>query len=212
MAMVVGLTQVKICGITNVEDALAAVEYGADMLGFIGVPESPRFVTPAQFLEIAAVLPPSFPTVIVVNRPENGANYPAKLVQHYDEPIDDIPESRPRIRAFRVKDENSLEELRAYSAPVHALLLDAYSPTVLGGSGHTFPWDLAIRARSLTQIPIMLAGGLTPDNVAAAVAGVHPIAVDVSSGVEASPGVKDHAKLKAFIDAVRAQDLAERRI
>ena len=209
--MVVTLTQVKICGITNVDDALAAIEYGADMLGFIGVPESPRFVTPAEFLEIAAVLPSSFSTVIVVNRPEDGFIYPAKLIQHYNESIDNIPQSsrtdQGRIRAFRIKDENSLEQLHAYARPVHAVLLDAYSPTVLGGSGHTFPWDLAIRARPLTRYPIMLAGGLTPENVAAAVKGVQPFAVDVSSGVEASPGVKDHAKLKAFIDAVRTQDL-----
>jgi len=208
--MVVTLTQVKICGITNVDDALAAIEYGADMLGFIGVPESPRFVTPAQFLEIAAALPPSYPTVIVVNLPEDGVKYPAKLIQHYNESVDDNPQPGPvdqrRIRAFRIKNESSLEQLRTYTGPVHAVLLDTYSPTVLGGSGHTFPWDLAVKAKTLTQFPTVLAGGLTPKNVADAVAGVRPFAVDVSTGVEASPGIKDLAKVKAFINAVRAQD------
>jgi phosphoribosylanthranilate isomerase len=207
----VNLTLVKICGITNSQDALAALESGADMLGFIGVPESPRYVTPAQFMTIAELLPTSFPTVVVVNRPEDGFAYPAKFIQHYNEPVDKAPTSGPtsqdRIRAFRIKDESTLEQLRTYFPSVHAVLLDAYSPTVLGGSGHTFPWDLAIKARGLTKSPIMLAGGLTPENVASAVAGVRPFAVDVSTGVEASPGVKDHAKVKAFIDAVRAQDL-----
>jgi phosphoribosylanthranilate isomerase len=205
------LTKVKICGITNRRDAVAAIEYGADMLGIIGVPESPRYVTPAQFLEISAALPPSFPIVIVVNRPEDGLQYPAKFTQHYNESIDDNPQTatadRPRIRAFRIKDESSLEQVRTYIGTAYAVLLDAYSPTVLGGSGHTFPWELAVKAKDLTSLPILLAGGLTADNVAAAVAGVRPFAVDVASGVEASPGVKDLAKVKAFIDAVRAQDL-----
>ena len=208
--MAVNLTKIKICGITNERDALAAVEYGADMLGFIGVPESPRFVTPAQFVKIAQVLPPFFPTVIVVNRPEAGFKYPSLLIQHYSEPDRSAPSSGPtgqdRIRAFRIKDERSLDDLRAYAPPVHAVLLDAYSSSVLGGSGHSFPWKLALQAKSITDRPIILAGGLTPYNVADAVAGVRPFAVDVASGVEASPGVKDHDKVRAFINAVREFD------
>jgi len=207
---VANLTKIKICGITNLEDALAAVEYGADALGFIEVPESPRFITPARFQEITQALPPFVRTVIVVNRPGDAFRYSADLIQHYKDSTDSSRSGRGaqwRIRAFRIKDEGSLEELKRYTDPVRAVLLDAHSSTVLGGSGHTFPWDLALRAQDLTVRPIILAGGLTPENVTDAIAGVRPYAVDVSSGVEASPGVKDHGKLKAFIKAVRAWDL-----
>jgi phosphoribosylanthranilate isomerase len=149
-------------------------------------------------------------TVIVVNRPEDALDYPADLIQHYNDSADDTPSGRGaqgRIRSFRIKDETSLEELRSYVDAARGVHLDAYSSKVLGGSGHTFPWDLAVQAKGLTEHPIILAGGLTPENIVEALAGVRPYAVDLSSGVEASPGIKDHGKLKAFINAVRAWDL-----
>lgn len=200
------MTRVKICGITSLEDALAAAEAGADALGFIAVRESPRFVTPEAFDTIRQGLPPFVRTVIVVNRPEDAVDYPADLIQHYRDSLDRSRFGRGaqwRIRAFRIEGESSLEELRGYADPVGAVLLDAYSAGILGGSGHTFPWELAVRATALSDRPIILAGGLTPENVGDAIDRVRPYAVDVASGVELAPGVKDHSKVKSFIKAVR---------
>src|SRR5205085_10023244 len=112
------------------------------------------------------------------------------------------------IRAFRVKDESILQDIEnyAYADAVGAYLLDTYKVDALGGSGKTFQWELAVEVKRLTKKPIILAGGLTPENVGDAIARVRPYAVDVSSGVEAEPGRKDHAKLKAFFEAVRRAD------
>jgi phosphoribosylanthranilate isomerase len=108
-----------------------------------------------------------------------------------------------------MRDDSTLAEIAAYSDPVGAILLDTYHKDMLGGSGEAFDWSLAARVKALTDRPIILAGGLTPENVKEALDAVRPYAVDVASGVEASPGVKDHAKLKAFIRAVREWDLAQ---
>ena len=111
------------------------------------------------------------------------------------------------IKAFRVKDQESLKEIVTDPCPKELILLDAYSPNALGGTGETFNWELAKQAKHL-GLPIILAGGLTPENVGEAVATVRPYMVDVSSGVEAEPGRKDHDKLRRFIRAVRAADLS----
>ena len=207
------MIRIKICGLTNREDALAAAEAGADALGFIGVPGSPRFVNTQQFFEITENLPIFVQCVIVVQRPEDDEEYGANYVQHYE----DTPESScatgqagSRIRAFRMRDESTLAEIAAYPDPVGAILLDTYHHDKLGGSGETFNWDMAARAKALTDRPIILAGGLTPENVQAALEAVRPYGVDVSSGVEASPRVKDHAKIRDFIRAVREWDLGQR--
>ena len=206
------VTRIKICGITNERDARLAVELGADALGFIGVPASPRFVTPAAYQEISDALPPFVTRVVVVHQPEDAEGYAADSIQHYAEAADPAHSRRgpsERIRAFRIRDESSLDELALYPDPVTAVLLDAYHPDVLGGSGETFNWTLAVRAKQLTARPVLLAGGLTPDNVQAALHTVRPYGVDVSSGVEARPGVKDPAKLRAFLRAVREWDLRQ---
>ena len=204
------VTRIKICGICSEEDALLAAELGADALGFIGVPDSPRFVPPETYHELSAALPLFVKRVVVVHRPEDAEEYLAEYVQHYADTTDKTRLRRGsqwRIRAFRMRGEESLAELADYPDPVGAVLLDAYHPNTLGGSGETFNWDLAVRAKHLTDRPVLLAGGLTPDNVRAALETVRPYGVDVSSGVESRPGVKDPAKLRAFIRAVREWDL-----
>ena len=206
------MTRIKICGITNRRDALAAAQAGADALGFIGVPGGPRFVGAQQFFEITENLPIFVQSVLVVQRPEDAADYLAHYVQHYEDTIDKSRVRRGaswRIKAFRMRDESTLADIAAYPYPVGAILLDTYHHDKLGGSGETFNWDLAARAKTLTDRPIILAGGLTPENVPDALEAVRPYGVDVSSGLEASPGVKDHAKIRAFIRAVREWDLRQ---
>ena len=222
------MTRAKICGITNIEDARAAVDYGADALGFVLIPESPRFVNLIMASEIMSCLPPFVQTVGLLNlcKEDNGDMFHKAsgllAIQFYAGNCGRIVNSVPYyIRAFRMRDESSLTEIETYLkrprsdmpadrleylAP-DAILLDTYHKDKLGGSGKTFNWDLAIEAKKRFDLPIILAGGLTPDNVEEAIAKVRPYAVDVSSGVEAEPGRKDHAKLKAFVRAVRRADL-----
>jgi len=200
-------TQVKICGITNVEDALCAVEAGADALGFVFYDKSPRCVTPAQVQKIIAALPPFVTTVgLFVNEsiPKIRRIMAASRIDvvqlHGDEqPEDCLIEPLRVIKGLRVKDAASLEGADRFN--VSALLLDAWSDESYGGTGEQFDWQLV---KQLTaNRPIILAGGLSPDNVARAVQQVQPYAVDVSSGVEEKPGKKDHQKVAEFIRRVR---------
>jgi phosphoribosylanthranilate isomerase len=199
---------VKICGITNTEDALVAVDAGADALGFIFYEKSPRFVTTEAVAAIIQQLTRPVARVgVFVNATvetvlEAMSRCHLSLLQFHG---DESPEfclqfGLMNMKAFRVRDDSVFQEMQRY--PTDAWLLDAFSPAGLGGTGETFNWDLAIRANQLGR-PIFLAGGLTPDNVAEAVARVRPFGVDVSSGVEATPGRKDHAKVRAFIQAAR---------
>ena len=207
------MTFIKICGITNTVDALEAADAGADVLGFIGVPGGPRYLTPSAFAEISASLPIFVKRVVVAHRPEDAEEYLAEYVQHYEDASNESHMRRGaawRIRAFRMRDESSLKEIAAYTDAAGAVLLDAYHKTMLGGSGETFDWSLAVRAKALTDRPVLLAGGLTPDNVQDALEAVRPYGVDVASGVESSPGVKDHDKVRAFVRAVREWDLRQR--
>jgi phosphoribosylanthranilate isomerase len=200
---------VKICGITNPEDGLAAAEAGADALGFVFCESSPRKVLVPIAAEIARNLPPLVVKVgVFVNAPEElvvraigecGLNL---LQFHGDEPPDYCRQfGLMSMKAFRIRDASSLAELANYTTD--AWLLDAYSPHKPGGTGEKFNWDLAVEAQRLGR-PIFLAGGLTPDNVAEAVRKVRPYGVDVSSGVEAAQGKKDLGKVKAFIAAAKA--------
>jgi phosphoribosylanthranilate isomerase len=201
-------TRVKICGITNLADAQAAVEAGADALGFIFYEKSPRRMTIPAVAEISKQLPPFIMRVgVFVNAPEElvkraiGECGLGLLQFHGEEP----PEFCTRfglmsMKAFRIRDAESLKELPKY--PTEAWLLDAYSAENLGGTGEKFNWDLAVEAQKFGN-PVFLAGGLTPENVAAAIRKVQPFGVDVSSGVESTLGKKDHAKVRAFIANVR---------
>ena len=200
---------VKICGITNLADGLAAANAGADALGFVFYEQSPRCLSLEAAASIIRQLPPSVVRVgVFVNAPEGlvlrairdcGLNL---LQFHGDESPDYCLQfGLMSMKAFRVRDAESLRPLQAYGTD--AWLLDAYAPEKPGGTGERFNWDLALEARNLGR-PIILAGGLTPENVAEAIRRVQPYGVDVSSGVEASPGRKDHAKVKAFIQAARS--------
>ncbi len=183
---------------------------GADALGFIAVPNGPRYLSSDEYGKISQSLPLFVKRVVVARRPEDAEEYLAEYVQHYDETQDKTRFHRGaqwRIRAFRVRDETSLQEIADYPHAVGAVLLDAYHESALGGAGVTFNWELARRAREFTNRPLFLAGGLTADNVTEALDAVQPYGVDVSSGVESTPGIKDHAKMRAFIHAVRRWDL-----
>lgn len=197
------MVRVKICGITNVDDALLAVEAGADALGFVFYSKSPRCVTPEQTAEVIRVLPPFVQAVgLFVNETAERVNGVARecrldMVQlHGDETpaYCDLMERRV-VKVFRVKDGATIAAMQQYR--VGGYLLDTWSSAAYGGTGHTFDWELIRDAGQ--HGPLILAGGLTPDNVAEAVKRVRPYAVDVSSGVEASPGKKDPARVREFI-------------
>lgn len=201
--------RVKICGITNSDDALAAADAGADAIGFVFFRSSPRFIEPDHAARIIRLLPPFVTSVgVFVNEiprrieeiiSETGID----VVQlHGDEPPSSCSLSRRVIKGFRVLDLSSIDALMPYQGYVSAFLLDTYSPDRFGGTGRTFPWDIAVRAKRFGTI--ILAGGLTPDNVDQAIETVKPFGVDVSSGVESVVGKKDIAKIQAFISRARA--------
>jgi phosphoribosylanthranilate isomerase len=197
------MVKVKICGITSVDDALHACACGADALGLVFYAKSPRCVTPLQARQIIAELPPFITAVgLFVNESPERIRQIAgfcglDVIQlHGDEgPADCDFAPRRVVKALRVKEAASLDGHAAYA--VSALLLDAWVAGTYGGTGERFNWGLA--AAIARQRPVILAGGLTAENVAAAVRTVRPYAVDVSSGVEAAPGRKNPAKVEAFI-------------
>ncbi|HEX3628416.1 MAG TPA: phosphoribosylanthranilate isomerase [Verrucomicrobiae bacterium] len=201
-------TKVKICGITNPADAKAAVDAGADALGFIFYEKSPRYVRLADAAAISKGLAPFIMRAgVFVNAPEEFVLSAIRecgltLLQFHG---DEAPEYCAQfglmtMKAFRVHGADTLEQIPQYATD--AYLLDAYSSTTLGGTGERFNWDLAVEAHKFGK-PIFLAGGLTPENVAGAIRKVRPFGVDVSSGVESGPGKKDHEKIRAFITAAR---------
>jgi len=205
--------KVKICGITNPPDALAAVEAGADVLGFIFYESSPRHVSVREAGEIIRQLPPFvIKAGVFVDASEDlvmraigdcGLN----LLQFHGS---ETPEYCAQfglmsMKAFRIRDSESLKILPSYATD--AWLLDAFVADKIGGTGEQFNWDLAVEATKLGR-PVFLAGGLTPANVAEAVRKVRPYGVDVSSGVEAEPGRKDHQKVRDFIKAAKGVEIA----
>jgi phosphoribosylanthranilate isomerase len=200
---------VKICGITDYEDASIAVGLGADVLGFIFAP-SPRQITPQKARDIIRAMPPFVKTVgVFVNEGPAAIKEMIDycgldLVQlHGDESPDLCCELMPyTIKALRIKDESSLRTSRIYLGKVRALLLDTYSKDKAGGTGRIFDWQLAIKIKKL-GIPIILAGGLGPSNIDGAVSTVRPYAVDVNSGVEERPGKKSRTLMKDLMEKVR---------
>jgi phosphoribosylanthranilate isomerase len=199
--------RVKICGITRVEDALAAAAFGADAIGLVFVEASPRCVSAERARAIAAALPPFISVVgLFVDAPatrihEVLGQVPLDLLQFHgrETPEECRQFGRPYIKAVRMAPDVDLAaEARRY-AQAAGLLLDAYDPQLAGGTGATFDWT---RVPPDLGKPVILAGGLTPENVARAIQAVRPYAVDVSSGVEQSKGVKDAAKVAAFVEAV----------
>jgi len=201
------MVRVKICGITRAEDALRAVEYGADALGFVFYEGSPRHVFPETVRRIVELLPPFVITVgVFVNEHPSTIMEIVKtagidIVQlHGEEPPEECRFWYRVIKAFRVRDLSDLKEISRYKAS--AYLLDTYSADIPGGTGQVFNWDIAIEAKRYG--PVILAGGLTPDNITEAIKKVKPYGVDVSSGVEKDKGIKDPYKMKLFIKRAKS--------
>ncbi len=201
------MIKIKICGITNLEDAIASADAGVDALGFNFYKKSPRCIEPEKAAEIIGQLPPFvMPVGIFVNEREEKIREIQQLacLQALQFHGDESPEFCQRfgarvIKAFQIKDKESLKNMAHYH--VGAFLLDSYRDGVRGGTGVTFDWHLAVVAKTFGKV--ILAGGLTPENVAEAVKLVQPYGVDVTGGVEKEKGIKDHAKIKKFITEVR---------
>jgi phosphoribosylanthranilate isomerase len=202
--------RVKICGITTPEDGLMAVHAGADAIGLVFWPKSPRFVDAAHARAIAQALPPFVlrvgvfvdPSPQVVAEAVEAAGLDL-LQLHGAEPPDAFAAlPRRALKALRVGEDFDLAQALKYEGRAAGLLVDTQSSRGLGGTGETFDWTLVRELRQKTSF-LVLAGGLVPGNVAQAIAAVRPDAVDVSSGVERAPGEKDPEKVRAFIAAVR---------
>lgn len=206
--MNVTVVRSKICGITRIEDALAAVEAGADAIGLVFYGKSPRAVSIEQAAAILQALPPFVTSVgLFVDMPRDELQQllqrlPLDLLQfHGDEsPADCEGHGRPYIKALRVRPGEDVAAAMAPYAGARGILLDTFVEGVPGGTGASFDWSLVPEDAAK---PIILAGGLDADNVATAIRQVRPYAVDVSGGVEASKGIKDAGKIRAFVRAVR---------
>jgi phosphoribosylanthranilate isomerase len=209
------MTKVKICGITNLEDALLSVQLGADALGFNFYPQSPRYVRPEQVRVILEKLPANILKIGVfvdvdldviediahatgLNAVQLHGSENAEFVKKLSENID-----VPVIKAFRVSNAFKAEDVLQFD--VDAILLDAYSPNLHGGTGETFDWEIAKQVREIFP-KMYLAGGLTLGNVRQAIDQVAPFAVDVCSSVESSPGRKDPELLRRFIAEAKRND------
>ena len=206
------MTRTKICGITRVEDALAAAKSGADALGLVFYDKSPRHVNIAQAARLAAVMPPFVTLVgLFVNASAETVRavlqaVPLDVLQFHGEEAPDFCAQfgRPYLKAIRVKAGVDLVQCAARYSSAQGLLLDAYVEGTHGGTGEAFDWALIPRDLPL---PVILSGGLHAGNVAAGIRQVRPWAVDVSSGVEAGKGIKDAAKIAAFINEVNKIDV-----
>ena len=205
-------TRVKICGITRVEDAISAVNAGADAIGLVFYAPSPRALTIAQAQQIVAAIPPFVSVVgLFVNAKQTEIKAVMSKVRldilqfHGDESASDCQQiNLPYYKAIRVKADTNLLQCEAEFKSAKALLLDTYSEAAVGGTGQVFDWNLI--PNNLTK-PVILAGGLTADNVALAIQQVRPYAVDVSGGVELNKGIKDAAKVAAFMRGVSNADV-----
>lgn len=204
-------TRIKICGITKPEDARVAIQAGADALGLVFYPKSPRSVSIDQAREIAAVIPPFVSLVTLFVDESADTVYqvlealPVGLIQFHGVESPEFCQQfqRPWLKALRVKADTDIQAAGQLYSTASGLLLDAWQDGVPGGTGRTFDWQLASGELS---VPLVLAGGLNAGNVGTAVTQLRPWAVDVSGGVEASPGIKDAGKIKNFVAAVRAAD------
>ncbi|WP_404377529.1 phosphoribosylanthranilate isomerase [Vreelandella aquamarina] len=209
MSQVKARTRIKFCGLTRPEDITQAVALGVDALGFVMWPKSSRSITPGA-LQVLAAQVPAF-----VTRVGLFVNQPAELIEqclphldliqfHGDEsPAFCQQFDRPWIKALRMRDDLDLHKAAQQYAAAQALLLDAYRPGLPGGTGETFDWS---RIPATLEKPVILAGGLTASNIAAAVDQVAPYAVDVSGGIEASPGIKEAGLMAAFVRHVAQAD------
>ena len=203
------MIKVKICGITNYDDASMAVKLGADALGFIFA-SSPRKITPELARYIIQDLPPFVKSVgVFVNEDLRVIrdvidHCGIDLVQlHGDESPEFCGQFMPRsIKALRIRDDSILKSISSYKGKIKAFLLDTYSKDMAGGTGKIFDWDLALKIKK-SGVPIILAGGLGPDNIENAVSSVKPYAIDVNSGIEESPGKKSHILMRELFEKIR---------
>ncbi len=201
--------KVKICGMTNLKDVKVAVDGGVDAVGFIFYKKSPRSVTMQAVRKIVLELPPFVDSVgVFVNETAEQINKIAdrcnldRVQLHGNESPTFCKKIRRRvIKAIHVKDIQSLKKLSDY--PVSSFLLDTFSEDQYGGTGRVFDWNLAYPAKKYG--PIILAGGLTPNNVRQAIQRIQPYGIDVCSGVESQPGIKDHKKMQTFLKNVKAE-------
>ncbi|HSG30371.1 MAG TPA: phosphoribosylanthranilate isomerase [Thermodesulfobacteriota bacterium] len=201
------MTKVKICGITNYKDASKSLDYGADALGFIFYKKSKRYIEPSEALNIIKQLPPFVTKVgVFVNSSYTNITKISKTLSinaiqlHGDETPAFCKRFLPVvIKALRIKDHQDLEKVDSFGT--QAILFDTYSSADYGGTGRVFDWNILRKLK--TDKKIILSGGLNPQNVGMAVKTVKPYAVDVSSGVEKSAGIKDHKKIKEFIEVVK---------
>ena len=200
--------KVKVCGMTSLKDALVAVEGGADAVGFIFYKKSPRSVTMKTVREIVLELPPFVDTVGVfvdetaeqINKIADYCNLDIIQLHGDESPTYCKKIRRKVIKAFRIKDMQSVKKLSSFQ--VSGFLLDTFSENLHGGTGKVFDWNLALPAKKFG--PVIMAGGLTPNNVQQAVRQIRPYGVDVCSGVESEPGIKDHKKVRAFLNNAKA--------
>jgi phosphoribosylanthranilate isomerase len=205
-------TRIKICGITTREDARDAISCGADAIGLNFYPDSPRYISIDQAAQIAAIVPPFVSVVgLFVDEPAASierilSNVAIDLIQFHG---DEAPQfcqqfGRPWIKALRVRPDLDISGACRRYCGARGVLLDSWQEGMPGGTGKSFDWQLALGELPL---PVVLAGGLHAGNVGNAMAALRPAAVDVSGGVERSPGIKDMDKIRQFIAAVRAADL-----
>ena len=200
--------KVKVCGMTSLKDALVAVEGGADAVGFIFYKKSPRSVTMKTVREIVLELPPFVDTVGVfvdetaeqINKIADYCNLDIIQLHGDESPTFCKKIRRKVIKAFRIKDMQSVKKLSSFQ--VSGFLLDTFSENLHGGTGKVFDWNLALPVKKFG--PVIMAGGLTPNNVQQAVRQIRPYGVDVCSGVESEPGIKDHKKVRAFLNNAKA--------
>lgn len=213
-------TRIKMCGTTNLNDAKTAIDCGVDGLGFIFFPKSPRNVTPDTAKEIIRRLPPFVDLVGVfvdeeLTEVEEIVHYCGlnHVQLHGKESVDYCDSLRQKLptckilKAFRIGERADNSIFTPYNDVVDGILLDTYAKGQEGGTGHTFPWTVLDGIEF--KLPIILAGGLTPDNVKDAVQQVGPFAIDINSGVELEPGRKDHAALELLIKRVREIEIAK---
>ena len=204
------MTRIKICGITREEDARAAIEFGADAVGFVLEPSSPRYVgDDPDALAFVGKLPPFVTKVAVYGHTHTQHEQQHccfDAMQFVTNPCA-TGGGLSHFKVLRVSGPEVFDEALEWQDRAQAFLLDSSHPSQFGGLGLPVDWELAAEFRERSPLPVILAGGLNQDNVAEAIERVRPYAVDVSSGVEASPGVKDHAKLEAFVLAVRRHDV-----
>jgi phosphoribosylanthranilate isomerase len=207
--------RIKFCGFTNPEEVAIACELGVDAIGFNFYPKSPRYLDPRQARPVIEALHPTTAGIgLFVDQPFRQAaaiSYQLGLrgIQWYADPrLNEEVFPFTLLPAFRVKDADTLKEiaillqiLREQNRLPKAILLDAYSPQAMGGTGHQAPWEILSDFKP--GVPIILAGGLMPENIAEAIKVVQPYGVDVASGIESTPGKKDRARMQAFVEAVR---------